>query len=107
MDYHQMINLYAKATRAERVLDTVFSNTNTWTQPTASPEDVIVTATHQLTTVLKGNSKGNNEELDSLTKVAGSFNEIEKDKAETSNRNKPIGNGIRKHHDKSPRVEES
>ena len=48
-------------------------------------------AAHQLTAALKGN----NEELEALTKVADLFDEIAKDKAEMAKENKPTGNGIR------------
>ena len=64
------------------------------TQPIVSPEDAIVAVAHQLIAVLKGNTKGNNKELEALTKVAGLFDEITKDRAEIAKKNKPTGSGI-------------
>ena len=44
MEHHWMFNLFAKTTKAERVLDTVLSKHNYLTQPTVSLEDTIIDA---------------------------------------------------------------
>ena len=101
MKHHWILNFFAKATRVERVLDTIFSKHKYLTQPTDSPEDATVTAAHQFTGARKGNAKGNNEELEAL------FEEIASDKAELAKKSKLTGNGIRKYPDNPPRVEGS
>ena len=45
MDHHQMINLFAKTTRVERVLDTTFLKHKYITQTLVSPEDTIIAST--------------------------------------------------------------
>ena len=57
--------------------------------------------------LLKGSAKGNNEELEALTKVADLFEEITTDKAAVAKKNKPTRNVIRQYSDNSPRVEEN
>ena len=99
MEHHRLFNLFIKATRAERVSGTVFFTQKYSTQPTVSPEDAMLAATHQLMALLKGNTKGNNEELEALTKVADIFDKITKDKAEMARKNKSTGNGIRQYSD--------
>ena len=77
------------------------------TQSSVSPEDTIITATQQLTSALKGNARGNHEELEALTKVADLSEEIARDKASTEKQGKLTGNGIQQYADASPRVENS
>ena len=81
MEHHWMFNLFAKATRAERVSCTVYFKHKYLTQPTFSAEDTIVAAAQQLTASLERNARSNNKELEDLTKVADLSEEIAKGKA--------------------------
>ena len=87
MENHRIFNPYAKPTGAQKVWDIAFSKHKYLTQPAVSPDDVIVAAAHQLTAVLKGNAKGNNKDLEALTKLADLCNEIAKDEAEIAKKN--------------------
>ena len=83
-----MFTLFVESTRAERVSDTIFVKHKYLTQPSVSPEDVVVAVAHQLMVVLEGNAKGNHKELEILTKVAGLFDKLAKEKTEKANKNK-------------------
>ena len=53
MEHHRMFNLFAKATGAKRVSDTLFKH-KYLTQSTVSRENAIVAAAHQLMAALTG-----------------------------------------------------
>ncbi len=54
------------------------------TNPTVSPESLVIGAAQQLTTALKGNIPGGNETMEGLTKVSTLFTRIAAAKQEVA-----------------------
>jgi hypothetical protein len=62
--------VYITKTWATRVSDTVFFKHQYITNPTVSPESLVVAAAQQLATALKGNIPAGNEMAEALKKVS-------------------------------------
>ena len=65
-----------QGTGATRVSDTVNFKHQYITNPTVSPEALVITAAQQLTSALKGNIPGGNDTMLGLTKVSKLFAKI-------------------------------
>jgi hypothetical protein len=81
MEHHQCFKIYITKTRATRVSDTVFFKHQYSTNPTVSPESLVVAAAQQLTSALKGNIPAGNETAEALKKVSKLFTKIAEAKA--------------------------
>jgi hypothetical protein len=76
MEHHCCCRVYITKTQATQVSDTVNFEHQFITNPTVSPESLVVAAAQQLTAALKGNIPGSNETIDGLTKVSKLFTRI-------------------------------
>ncbi len=76
MEHHCCYRIYITKTRATRVSDTVNFKHQYITNPTVSPESLVVAVAQQLTTALKGNIPGGNEMMEGLPKVSELFTRI-------------------------------
>ncbi len=85
MEHHQCFKIYVTKTRATRVSDTVLFKHQYITNPTVSPESLVVAAVQQLTSALKGNILAGNETAEALKKVSELFTKIAEAKANVAN----------------------
>jgi hypothetical protein len=83
-------------TRATRVSETVFFKHQYITNPTISPESLVVAVAQQLTTALKGNIPAGNKTVEALKKVSKLFTKIAEAKAKAA-KAKEQQNRIRTH----------
>jgi hypothetical protein len=81
MEHHRCFKIYVTKTRATRVGDTVFFKHQYITNPTVSPESLVVAAVQQLTSALKGNIPAENKTAEALKKVGKLFTKIAEAKA--------------------------
>ncbi len=63
MEHHRCYRVYITKTQATRVSDTVNFKHQYITNPTVSPESLVIVAAQQLTAALKGNIPGGNETI--------------------------------------------
>jgi hypothetical protein len=84
MEHHRCYCVYIAKTRATRVINTVNFKHQYITNPTVSPESLIIVAAQQLTAALKGNIPGGNETMEGLTKVSELFTRIAAAKQEVA-----------------------
>jgi hypothetical protein len=96
MEHHRCFKIYVTKTRATRVSDTVFFKHQHITNPTVSPESLVVAAAQQLTSALKGNIPAGNETAEALKKVSKLFTKIAEVKANVA-KAKEQRNRIRTH----------
>ncbi len=73
MEHHRCYSIYITKMQAMQVSDTVNFKHQYITNPTVSPESLVVAAVQQLTPALKGNIPGGNEMMEGLTKVSKLF----------------------------------
>ena len=76
MEHHRCFKIYVTKTRATRVSDTVLFKHQYITNPSVSPESLVVAAAQQLTTALKGKIMAGNEIAEALKKVSELFTKI-------------------------------
>jgi hypothetical protein len=76
MEHHCCYRVYITKTPATRVSNTVNFKHQYITNPTVSPESLVIAAAQQLTAALKGNIPGGNETIEGLTKVSKLFTRI-------------------------------
>ena len=76
MEHHRCFRVYVTRTRATRISDTVFFKHQCITNPTLSPESLVVAAAQQLATALKSNIPAGNETAEALKKVSELFTKI-------------------------------
>ncbi len=76
MEHHRCYRVYITKTQAMQVSNTVNFKHQYITNPTVSPESLVVAAAQQLTAALKGNIPGGNETMEGLTKVSELFTRI-------------------------------
>ncbi len=96
MEHHGCFKIYVTKTRATRVSDTVFFKHQYITNPTVSPESLVVAAAQQLTSTQKGNIMAGNETAEALKKVSELFTKIAEAKANVA-KAKEQQNRIRTH----------
>ncbi len=96
MEHHQCFKIYVTKTRATRVSKTVFFNYQYITNPTVSPERLVMAAAQQLTSALKGNIPAGSKTVEALKKVSKLFTKIAKAKANVA-KAKEQQNRIRTH----------
>jgi hypothetical protein len=76
MEHHRCYRVYITKTRTMQVSNTVNFKHKYITNPTVSPESLVIAAAQQLTAALKGNIPGGNETMERLTKVSNLFTRI-------------------------------
>jgi hypothetical protein len=76
IEHHCCYRVYITKMRATQVSDTVNFKHQYITNPTVSPESLVVAAAQQLNAALKGNISGGNETMEGLTKVSKLFTRI-------------------------------
>jgi hypothetical protein len=81
MEHHQCFKIYVTKTRATRVSDTVFFKHQYITNPSVSPESLVVAVAQQLMTTLKENIPAGNETAEAHMKVSKLFIKIAEAKA--------------------------
>ena len=81
MEHHQCFKIYVTKTRATRVSDTVFFKHQYITNPSVSPESLVVAVAQQLMTTLKENIPARNETAEALMKVSKLFTKLVEAKA--------------------------
>jgi hypothetical protein len=96
MEYHQCFKIYVTKTRATRVSNTVIFKHQYITNPTVSPESLVVAAAQQLTSALKDNIPAGNKTAEALKKVSKLFTKIAGAKANVA-KAKVQRNRIRTH----------
>jgi hypothetical protein len=84
MEHHRCYRAYITKTGSTQVSNTVNFKHQYITNPTVSPESLVVAAAQQLTTALKGNISGGNETMEGLTKVRELFTRIAAAKQEVA-----------------------
>ncbi len=92
MEHHRCYHIYITETRSTRVSDTVNFKHQYITNPTVSPESLIIVAAQQLTAALKGNISGGNKTMEGLTKVSKLFTRIAAAKQEVAAAKAPRNN---------------
>ncbi len=73
MEHHRCYRVYITKMQATRVSNTVNFKHQYITNPTVSPESLVIAVAQQLTAALKGNIPGGNETMEGLTKVSKMF----------------------------------
>ncbi len=76
MEHHRCYHAYITKMQATRVSNTVNFKHQYITNPTVSPESLVIVVAQQLTAALKGNIPGGNETMEGLTKVSKLFTRI-------------------------------
>ncbi len=84
MEHHRCYRLYITKMQAMQLRDTVNFKHQCITNPTVSPESLIIAVAQQLTAALKGNIPGGNETMEGLTKVSKLFTRIAATKQEVA-----------------------
>ena len=77
MEHHREFSVYSKHTRADRIVDTLFSKHKYLTSPIVIPQYIVVEAAQRITEAVTANSKGaKSEKIVSLKKLAKVFKKI-------------------------------
>jgi hypothetical protein len=84
MEHHCCYRIYITKTRSMQVSHTVNFKHQYITNPTVSPESLVIAAAQQLTATLKGNISGGNKTMEGLTKVSKLFTRIAAAKQEVT-----------------------
>jgi hypothetical protein len=81
MEHHRCFHVYIVKTRATRISDLVFFKHQYITNPQLTPETLVLKATSELTSALKGTVSCKAETADSLAQVSKLFHKIAEAKA--------------------------
>jgi hypothetical protein len=73
MEHHRCFQVYITKTWATRISDMVFFKHQVITNPTISPESLVIAAAQQLTIAIKGNLPTGNETAEALQNASKLF----------------------------------
>ena len=82
MEHYRSHRVRTKATKAERITDTVFIKHAYLTSPTVTPHDAVIAAAQHLTSTLQQNKTEKHSEWEALTRLAAFFKQQAADNTE-------------------------